>query len=331
MLRLANLALLAVVALAQAPENKRIGIIDFFGYKGIDVDKVRAALPVHMGGAFNTESGGQEQIIAAIAKTAGKAPTDVNFVCCDADGNGLIYIGLPGASSRTVAFHAPPSGTAVLPDELVRLSEEVETALIHAIMNGHAGEDRSAGYSLSEDGAVRAMQLRFREAVLRQENAVFDVLGTARDSEQRALAAEAAGYALQSDKQIAALVEASFDADSAVRNNAVRALLVLLDSKLSLASRIPARQFVPLLASDKWSDRNKGSLMMEALTRKRDPRLLAQLRRDSLGPLMEIARWRNPGHAYGAKVILGRIAGITESRLAEMDVEAILKELGTRR
>ena len=57
----------------------RIGDIEFFGYKGIDVAKVRAALPIHTGDNFsrNLSENLRDRVREAIAKAIGKPPTEV--------------------------------------------------------------------------------------------------------------------------------------------------------------------------------------------------------------------------------------------------------------
>jgi hypothetical protein len=48
-----------------------------------------------------------------------------------------------------------------------------------------------------------------------------------------------------------------------------------------------------------------------------------------------MARWRDPNHATDAQMILGRIAGIEEGRLAEMvasgHVDEIINAVNTRK
>jgi hypothetical protein len=63
----------------------------------------------------------------------------------------------------------------------------------------------------------------------------------------------------QSSSQIAALVHASRDSNSGVRNNATRALLVLAESNPKRAKEIPADKFIELLLSGTWTDLNKAS------------------------------------------------------------------------
>ena len=125
------------------------------------------------------------------------------------------------------------------------------------------------------------------------------------------------GRARQTDQQIGALVTASFDPDDGVRNNAARALAVLLFAKPESSRRIPARRFIDLLSSGTWSDRNKGLMVVQALTETRDSSVLRDLRSRTLVPLIEMAQWPK-GHAISARLILGRVAGIDERRLAQV-------------
>jgi hypothetical protein len=76
--------------------------------------------------------------------------------------------------------------------------------------------------------------------------------------------------------------------------------------------RIPPGPFIRLLDSPVWTDRNKAGWALLALTERRDPELLAKLRRRAIVPLVEMARWKSGGHAMPAVMILGRIAGQPE-------------------
>jgi hypothetical protein len=90
-----------------------------------------------------------------------------------------------------------------------------------------------------------------------------------------------------------------------------------------------------MLNSGTWTDRNKGAMLLEILSVRRDARLLGQLRRQALPSLIEMARWRNPGHAGNPRMILGRVAGIEENRLAQLvakgNVEEIIREVNKTR
>ena len=59
----------------------------------------------------------------------------------------------------------------------------------------------------------------------------------------------------------------------------------------------------------------QGRRVVRGITRRRDPELLRLLRATALDNLLEMARWRNVGHAGFARLVIGRIAGIEEDRL----------------
>jgi hypothetical protein len=92
--------------------------------------------------------------------------------------------------------------------------------------------------------------------------------------------------------------------------------------------------FIGLLKSGSWGDHNKASLLLTALTKSRDSKVLAELRSEALDALIEMARWRSDGHAEAARLLLGRIAGIEEDRLNKLidagQVDAILDALHPR-
>lgn len=326
--------LLAVVSLGQE-NHRRIGEIDFYGYAGFDLEKVRAALPLHEGDDFRDSDSAFfetiDRIRAAITKVIGKTPTDIAVVCCDDQGGQMIYIGLPGQSMKNVPYNPPPKGTVRLPARVIDLYQQTMEAWSKAVRKGSGRDDESKGYALSTDPELRGKQLATREYATHHERLVLNVLASSMDAEQRIVAAHILGYARQSKEQIAALVRASYDTDDTVRNNAIRALGVLAESNPKVAARIPAEQFIAMLNSGSWTDRNKAGFLLDALSQGRDPRLLSKLRSQALDSLIEMARWRSRGHAGTARILLGRIAGIEETRLQQLvdagEVDQILNAL----
>jgi hypothetical protein len=317
-----TLVAIASVA-ASAIDHLPLGEVDFFGHKGFDVAAVRAALPFRERDIFppaKTKSSEalKRQVSAAVKQVIGREPTDVSFVCCDAKQQWMVYIGLPGQSYEALALNPAPAGAVRFPKVAVKLREDMDKAWMKAVMNGQATEDDSEGYALTNEPKARKAQLAIREYALHNEALVFQVLATSADAQHRAIAAQMLGYARQSGEQIDALVRASLDADDAVRNDAVRALEVLAGAKTDLAQRIPPEPFIRLLKSGAWSDHNKASLVLLALTKHREPKLIERLRADALDSLIEMARWRSPGHAEAALSILGRIAGIDEDILQKL-------------
>jgi hypothetical protein len=298
-----------------------VGVIDFFGYTGLDVDKVRSALPVHEGETFPTASALNDmrpRIEEAVRRVTGRPVTEVSLVSSGRD-EWLIYVGLSGNNVKGSAYNPAPKGTARLPPEAVDVYMQVDAAFISAMKRGATGDDHSKGYSLSSDDAtLRAKQLAMHEYAARHEDVIRVVLRTSADVEQRRIAAEMMGYVNQSRRQIAELVRATHDPDDYVRNNATRALAVLANSDPKVAAQIPAAGFIAMLNSGTWTDRNKAGGLLMALSGWRTPKLLAALRARAFDSLVEMARWHDTGHASSARMMLGRMAGIEERRLFEL-------------
>jgi hypothetical protein len=315
-----------------AMASDHIGDIEYFGYQGLDLAKVRQAVPVHPGDAYS--DGTKEQVRQAVAVAIGKDPTDVAPVCCDEKGSRLLYIGLPGASSRSFAYNPEPKGKERLPAGIVELYTRLDHALEAAVhRGGHAAEeDDSNGYALVNDPSARALQLAVHDWAVGHERELLQVLEDSSAVEQRRVASDAAGYLRQSHGQILALVRAARDPDDEVRNNATRALGVLVRSNAALAAQIPADTFIGMLNSATWTDRNKAASLLMQLTAARNTDLLAKLRASALDSLIEMARWREAGHAYFARMVLGRVAGLPEDRLQGLawngPVDAIIEAAG---
>src|SRR5256884_1868283 len=300
---------------------KRIGAIEFYGYAGLDVDEVRAAIPVHEGDLFTTSDDSffetLNRIKKEIKRVTGSPPSDVAAVCCDPQGNYWIYIGL-GNSVRTTPYNPVSEGKLRLPTRIVELYEQTNQLSSELVGKGIASEDRSKGYALSNDASLRAKQLAKRAYALSHELLLHRVLRLSSDPEQRTVAANFLGYARQTRAQIGDLVWASHDVDAGVRNDSIRALGVLAESSPKVASQIPPEGFVEMVSSGSWTDRNKAGFLLDELSKRRDPKLLRQLRLGSLESLIEMARWRGRGHADFARILLGRIAGIEEGRLQQL-------------
>jgi len=265
--------------------------------------------------------------LVAITKTTGHPPTDTAFTCCDARGMTTIYIGLANQMAGEFRYNPPPSGATRLPNQAVRLYEEWMKLNVESVQK-NAGEDHSKGYALSSYPPLRAKQLTIREYALGHKELLQQVALRSADSNQRAIAIEILGYARRSRTQISTLVTASRDPNEGVRNNALRALGVLAKADPAISKSTPANNFIDMLNSGIWTDRNKASHLVVVLSRTRDPRLLHQLRVRALSSLIEMARWRDPGHADDARMILGRVAGLPEEHLVKLiangDVEQIV-------
>lgn len=312
-----SILLLAAPSASQQARAVRVGEIEFFGYSGVDLARVRAALPLREGDTLYQEKWEQEQqrVREAVRQLIGADPTDVAATCCDAHGDLIIYIGLSG---KPIKYLPEQRGAARLPASIIRLYDQTETLVGEAVRNGAGGEERSRGYSLSVYPPLRAIQLRLRAYAVGHESLVRRVLETSSDARQRAAAAEVLGFGRVTTSQINALANASRDRNDGVRNNATRALVVLAEADPEIARRIPPENFIEMVLSGTWTDLNKGGSLLSDLTRGRDKALLAKLRRrEVLERLLEMARWRTD-HANPARNILGRVAGIDEARLEQL-------------
>lgn len=297
----------------------RIGVVDFFGYAGLDLKAVQAAFPVRPADTFLFADwkAEKEEIKHAVKRVTGHEPTNIGLVCCSPQKTYFLFVGLQGQSSKAFAYNPAPTGSVRMPSEALDLYDQTMAGLNEAIQSGDPGEDDSPGYALSTYPKLRALDLKIREYALHHEDMIRQVVTSSSDVKSREVASHFLGYAQQSQPQIDELIVATRDPDSGVRNNATRALAVLADSGLNVKDKIPAATFVDMLSSGDWTDRNKSIALLTTLTASKNPQLLAQLRAQALDALTEMARW----HSYYAdspRVILGRIAGLSDQRIDDL-------------
>lgn len=323
--------LFVVAAVAQL-EDARVGIVDFYGLEGLEASRLRASITVQPGERF-TWPGTRDRLRDEAAKAAGRPVTHFSPVCCDKSGRWILYLGF-GRGEPNAGFRLKPTDDAALPPDLIRLHDEF-MAMLPASLRYSAGraDDYSKGYSISLYEPMRKIQLRMRDAAVAQEEAVLRVLASGADDKHRSAAALLAGYTTHSKRQIAALVDASRDPNSTVRNNATRSLGVLAATP-AFASVIPPEPFIEKLNSPVWSDRNKALMLLEPLTRNRNIKVLSAIRSKALDALLEMARWQFKGHAANAIRLLGRIAGIPEAEVeraaAAGEADAVIRAVHPR-
>jgi hypothetical protein len=306
-----------------------VGAINYFGYGGLPLQKVRAALPLHVGDSLTHATFSKKPINDAVLSVIGKLPTDVNVTCCIASQQLEIFIGLSGSTSRPVPSGPIPSANARLDPEGLRLYEQEQPLIGEAAAHGTGGEDDSQGYTISDDPALKAVNLAMRSFAIGRESELRHVLQTSGDPKQRRAAAALLGYVRRSPTQAEALSRAIEDPDEEVRNNAVRALAVLSAATKKDGLQINIKPLINLLYSGIWTDRNKASLLLMRMTEARNPEILSSLRKEAMGPLVEGASWIDvPGHSTPFLVVLGRIGSIRDDRLFELlkngDKDAII-------
>ena len=314
---------LTSVARTAPAQTLPIGIIDFYGLHRVSVHDAQAVLTFTEGDSISIERHDPPTFLVEserrLASLPGVVRAHTNIVCCD-QGRLIIYVGVEEEGAPTLHFRAAPGGTARLPADVVQAGEEFSKAFTAAVERGDAAEDDSQGHALCHDPETRAVQQRFVSFAARDAKQLRRVLRESSDADERTLAAQVLGYVADKQGVVDDLVRGMSDPSENVRNSSMRALVVF--TKMAPVPgksipRVPYDPFVRLLGSIVWTDRNKSSLAIMELTAKHDPKLTAKLRSDAMQPLVDMARWKNEGHAMPALVVLGRIA-----HWADEDVEA---------
>jgi len=324
MIRILAAALL--VSALMAAEDRKIGVVDFYGYSGLDLDHLRATLPFHEGDPLPS----RQQLAAAresFAKAIGRNRVEFALTCCMANGRSILDVGIEESDAPVLRINPRPNRDVRLPRDVVQLYEDHGRETSNGIRQGVSGEDESHGYTLSDYGPARAVELQIREYARGHISELITVLRSSASDSHRAVAAEAIGYASESPQQVAALVHASFDSNSEVRNNAIRALSTLVEFDPKILPQIPLDGYVALLHSIEFFDRNKACFVIDSFTQSRDPKVLGVLRKKALTPLLEMAQWQDKGHAACAFEAVARIAGLPENRIDELRVDLDVKPI----
>lgn len=304
-----------------------IGVIDFYGLHNLSESQLRQALKIKEG---DPAPASFDEAVKAIGPLAGVERVYPNFVCCNKDGKAILYIGIEEKGFPPLRFRAAPKKNILLSPDVVKAGKALLDANEQAVLNGKVAEDEDQGHALSHYPPARAIQEQFIKFAARDIKQLRDVLRDSTNAEHRAVAAQVIAYTQNKQGVVNDLVAAVKDPDGDVRNNAMRALGVMANARESgkLKIKIPWEPFIDLLNSLVWTDRNKSSFALVNLTQKRDPVLLARLRDRALSSLVEIARWKDRGHAAAGFFILGRIAGLPDKELDEAwernDREAVI-------
>ncbi|MGC2829405.1 MAG: HEAT repeat domain-containing protein [Candidatus Acidiferrum sp.] len=315
------LALLFTFLTLQSPDAfPPLGIIDFYGLRTVPEARLREALPYHMGDSiqidqFKSQKHAVEQKLASIPGVDGAFLT---LVCCTQDRKSILYVGIEEPSTPCQKFQPAPTGSVRLTEDVPSAGSDYDIAFHKSILKGNFAEDDSQGHSLDLDPDVRAIQLRFVDLADAHLANLKEVLRNSSDGQQRAWAAQVLGYVKDKQAIVPGLVAAMRDPDPDVRNNATRALLVFAEFSPKPPAHkinISPKPFIEMLNSCAWSDRNKSSGALAQLTEKRDPALLTEIRNQALPSLVEMATWKNLGHAWYSLMILGRIGGLTDDEI----------------
>jgi hypothetical protein len=310
------LALFAPAAVAQELSDFKIGTIDTYGLRTIPASRIVDALEVRVGDTAGVSSAELERRVSAVP---GVERASVRSVCCTPDQKMMIYVGVMERGTTVTTFRAAPTGAVRLPAEIVAAGAAFDSAFMSAIERGVVAEDDTAGHALMRDPAARAVQLGFIPIATRNVAVLRDVLAHSALAPQRALAAQILGYVPDQRTVVRDLIAAVHDPNDDVRNNAVRALAIIAKygaAHPGLGIAVPGEPFVDLLNSLVWSDLNKGSWALYSLSEGAHPdtAAMAIVRTRALGRLIEMARWKDPGHAQVPFLLLARVLGIPDAQ-----------------
>lgn len=306
------------IAIAQS--KYKLTIVDLYGNRTISDSIIRNHLPLKEGDSITQNPFAIEKIKKQLQSIPGVAAANMNLICCDSRANGLmLFVGI-SESANSFVYHVAPDDKERLPEAVKRTAEQIDSASWQAILRRTSEEDTTYAYSLFLDTTVRSLQLKYVDYARQYKDLIKAVLYHSEDARHRAWAAEIVAYDSNKQYVIQHLLYGVYDPNEEVRNNATRALGVLQnwlirhpDQKLT----IPSAPFVQMINSVIWTDRNKGILVLNALTQHHHPALLATLKKECLPSLIEMARWKSDGHAMSAYFILGRIAGYTDQETYE--------------
>lgn len=318
--------------LANAQTLPPIGTIEVYGLHSLSETQVRNALQIKEGNSVTRSS--KTEIEKRLVSLPGVAQSSVTVTCCDdIKRQSILYVSIREKGTLPFTYHPAPTGSIRLPAEIIRTGNNLDKAVEQAVLKNDATEDDSQGHTLFNNAEAHGLQLRFISFAAAHWPLLRRVLRESSNADDRARAVEIIAY--YKDKRAVAneLVYAVADADEGVRNNAMRALGVIAQfaiDKQRIDIKIPYAPFVKMLNSVEWTDRNKASWLLSRLTAGRDAKMLAALRREALPALIEMARWKNPGHAMMPFIILGRIAEISEDEIFQMwqkgDREAVIEK-----
>ncbi|QOY88307.1 hypothetical protein [Paludibaculum fermentans] len=321
-------ALLSTLAQGQSA-RVRIGAIEFFGASGRDIAALRAALPLREGTEVDARE--MNDLVARMRATTKAA--DVAVVCCErqsAEESWTIFIGWPDGPGEGFRYAQGPRAKLRLPAEGLNLAQ-VSWAVWQEAQSAGLSENGKPSSDL--DNKLRATELAIRQYTMRHVEELRRILRTSSDAQHRAIAAHFLSYGRRSRAVVSTLAGACHDQDEGVRDNAARSLMVLMRTDMRVSAWVPAADFVAMLHSGHWSDRQRAAVLLLHLSAENNPKLLSEIRGRAWPVLLEMARWRGADQAGPARQLLGRAGGLDEPRLQALlrggNVDALLEAVAT--
>jgi len=298
-----------------------IGLVEVYGARTVSESAIRKAAGIEAGQNFPLDSIAIVQLKKRLTAIPGVKRSDIGLICCwGTERKWMLFEGVSEKTKDKFSYNPKPTGPARLPKEMIDNSAKIDSARGEAVKNNDAGEDDSKGHTLMNNAAARYFQEKYIEYANQSLSLLRTVLHTSSSDDDRAVAAEIIAYTKNKKDIVNDLMQSIHDPSPEVRNNATRALGVLTGyaaTNPGLGIVIPGEPFVEMLNSLVWTDRNKALMVLMPLTYHRNKVLLQQLKKEALPSLIEMAKWKDPGHIYPAYAILGRIAGFPEEKIGE--------------
>ena len=322
----AILGLVVAAVSIEAAAAQTVIAVDLFGNRAVASEAIREVVAVEVGQPLQV------------------APADIEKAVMELDGvvkakvwpismgdTMALFVGIEETEPGPSKLRPRPTRDIRLPPEVVDAYDRAMGQLEAALLSGQGREDTADGHSLSHYAPMREQQERFLDYSEEYFLELIEVLRESKFDHERAVAATVLAYVEDKSEVIEELQYAANDIDSTVRNNATRALSILAEYSYDhpeLGIAVNPEPFLDLLDSPIWTDRNKGSAVIAAISQSRDPALMEQLRQRSLPSLFEMAAWKSLGHASFSISTLGRIAGIPEEEIAKKRSQIFANEDG---
>jgi hypothetical protein len=160
--------------------------VEVYGLRSVPEAAIRSAIGTRAGDPVPQD---HEAIRSRVRAVPGVAQVDVSVVCCSNFGTPIMYVGVRESMVPPITYRASPSGDIRLPPDLLAVGARFASAMEEAVRRGSGAEDHSRGYALSEDSAVRSIQLEFIDIAARDFDLLSNVLEHSADPTHRAIAA----------------------------------------------------------------------------------------------------------------------------------------------
>lgn len=293
-------------------ESQRLNIegIYYFGCQGINLSKVQEVIPLKVGDAIEVNASEiralKAKISDLISKAIGEPPTDVAFAF--ADKTCYCYIGLRGKN-----FHSP-STTPVGPRDESKLPEKLLERYLEISQASLKGLKPNSG---SEKLKARLLKEELQKEAQKSADLLVKVLSFSKETLQRKVAVNCLGLIAKSKQQIEAIAKATNDVDAGVRAEAMSVLMEIGRKDDSRADLVPTSQFVQLLNSGSWGERNKACVLASIYSNLKSPGLNDELKDKALPSLLEVASW-DADHSRPALYTLGRVCGMSNGQIGDL-------------